>query len=94
MIAICGQTGLRYHGRMKVWLRTLVIFGSVGWIMPLCIAFAIGRSFAWLTFRIAVGTHIMVSWHPFQGIAVLFYGAMIWLAITIICWTFYLTKKV
>ncbi|KQN04897.1 hypothetical protein ASE85_07900 [Sphingobium sp. Leaf26] len=79
---------------MKIWLRTLVILGSVGWIIPLCIAFAIGRSFAWLTFRIAVGEHVMVSWHPFEAIAALFYGAMIWLAIAIICWTFYLTKKV
>ena len=34
----------------------------------------------------------MVSWHPFEAIAALFYGAMIWLAIAIILWTFYFTK--
>jgi hypothetical protein len=72
--------------------RIVILLVSVGWIAPLSLAFFIGRGFAWLTYKIAVGQADAVPWHPFELISALFYSAMLWLALVISGWTLWLTR--
>ncbi|WP_309663048.1 hypothetical protein [Sphingomonas sp.] len=78
---------------MNEWRRAFVVAGSVGWIVPLCLAIVIGRDFAWLTFQIANGQAESPPWHCFELLPALFFLSMAWLATVVICWTFTLTGK-
>ena len=65
----------------------------MGWIFPLCIAFGIGRDFAWLTFQIAQGDASSPSWHAFELMPTLFNVSMVWLAAAVTGWTIFLTRR-
>jgi hypothetical protein len=78
---------------MKDWRRAFIVAASVGWILPLSLAFVIGRDFAWLTFRIANGQADPPPWHGFALMPALFFFSMAWLAIVIGWWTIVLTGR-
>ena len=78
---------------MRTSKRVAITLLSVGWIAPLSVAFSIGRSFAWLTYQLALGRTEPVPWHAFEFVDGLFYFAMLWMALAIGVWTFALTKR-
>ena len=71
--------------------RIAILALSVGWIVPLTVAFFIGRGFAWFTYQVASGLADPVPWHPFEWISRLFLISMLWLACAMVFWILKIT---
>jgi hypothetical protein len=79
---------------MSLFRRIIIIFASIGWIVPLCLSFWSIYSMIEVTWRLAAyRENFKGSWHPFWVADELFYFSMTWLAFVLIGWSIALTRK-